>query len=413
MESWRQNLYIMLAVQFLMFLLSTSVFSYMPLFIMELGVTGQEQVAFWSGLISSISSLFAALLSPLWGRLSDRTGYKLNLLRSCVAVTVFNLLSGISTNVYQLLVFRVLQGCFSGFAAAAITMVGASTPALYLGSALGWLQTAQVIGAMIGPMVGGILADAFSYRHVFFIASFLGAIATLLAYFLLAEPAIQKETSPKPSLSPLAGLDSTTRQAILAMLLVLFGGQFGGRCVEPVLSLYVMNLEPQATAIATQTGILFTAAAAGQLLAINLFLKRIPRWGHKKTLLLTLLGASVFYFPHALVTRAWQLLGLRLAVGTFLGAVLPASNAFIGLLAPPERKGAIYGLTTSATFMGSFLGVLGSGIISALLGIRAVFITTGILLLLAFLWVWIMVPETAHLPLFIATNEKSPQKNEL
>lgn len=407
METWQRNLYTMLAVQFLMFVLFTSVFSYMPLFIIELGVQGQKEVAFWSGLISSISSLFAAFFSPLWGRLSDRSGYKLNLLRSCVAVVIFNFLSGTSVSVYQLLFFRVMQGCFSGFAAAAITMVGASTPASHLGPALGWLQTAQVLGAMLGPMVGGVLADTFSYRYVFFIASAVGAAATLLAYFLLTEPPSSKAAAARPSLSPLSplfGLDSNRRQGIAAMLLVLFCGQFAGRCVEPVLSLYVMNLEPQATAIASQTGILFTAAAAGQLLAISLFLKRIPQWGYKKTLLLTLLGASLFYFPHALVTRAWHLLGLRLAVGTFLGAVLPASNAFIGLLAPPERKGSIYGLTTSATFMGSFLGVLGGGTISALLGIPAVFVTASILLFTAFLWVWAKIPDTAPSQLYISSK---------
>ena len=392
MEPWKKNLYVMLAVQFTMFVLFTSVFSYMPLFIMELGISGQDRVAFWSGLISSISSLFAALSSPIWGRWSDRTGYKNNLLRSCVAVVLFNFLSGLSTNVYQLMVFRILQGCFSGFAAASVSMVGAGTPALSLGFALGWLQTAQVLGAMVGPMVGGALADLFSYRQVFFIASGLGLVATALALALLDEPGLKKSERPAPLTHALAGLPAVSRRAILAMLVVLFCAQFGTRCVEPILSLHVINLGQSPSSVGTLTGILFTAAALGQLLAITLFVKQISSWGHKRVLQTTLLGAGLLYFPHILVGKVWPLVALRLGVGAFLGAVIPTANALVGSLVPPSRRGAVYGLTTSALFLGSFLSVLGSGVLAALLGIPAVFLAAGGLLFLAAAWVWITVP---------------------
>jgi len=392
MEIWKRNLYIMLFVQFTMFIVFTSVFSYMPLYIMSLGITESDSVAWWSGLISSISSLIAAIFSPLWGKLSDRSGYKTNLLRSCVAVVVFNILSGTAGSVQELFVYRILQGCFSGFAAAAVSLIGAGTPAAALGLSLGYLQTAQIMGAVTGPLIGGLLADAFSYRAVFHIASGFGAVATVVAAVLLQEPVVSRSQSASAWWKPLANLTPASRRSIYVMLAVLFCAQLGSRCIEPILAIYVVDLGQSLTTAGTVTGLLFAAGALGQLLAMTVFIPKITAWGHKRILQITLLGTGLLYYPHALVTAVWPLYALRLGTGLFLGAIIPTTNALIGSLVPAERRGSVYGLTTSAIFLGSFSAVMGSGAAAAFWGIKSVFSIVGTIALLTAVLVWITVP---------------------
>jgi DHA1 family multidrug resistance protein-like MFS transporter len=70
----------------------------MPLFLPALGVSSASAVALWAGILAGTTSLVAAFASPLWGRLADRHGRKLMLLRSSIAVGVFAALMGVATN---------------------------------------------------------------------------------------------------------------------------------------------------------------------------------------------------------------------------------------------------------------------------------------------------------------------------
>ena len=97
---------------------------FLPLFIIQLGVTPIAKVSLWAGLVASINFLAAAIFSPVWGGLADRTGRKAMVVRSCVAIAVFTALMGLVQNVWQLFAARACMGIFSGFSAAAIAMVG-------------------------------------------------------------------------------------------------------------------------------------------------------------------------------------------------------------------------------------------------------------------------------------------------
>ena len=74
-----------------------------------------------------------------------------------------------------------------------------------------------------------------------------------------------------------------------------------------------------------------------------------------------------------------------------MGGVLPTANALIGRLFPLERRGQVYGITSSATFLGMFAGPLLGGAIGARLGFDAVFLTIGALALANFAWVALSV----------------------
>ena len=78
----------------------------------------------------------------------------------------------------------------------------------------------------------------------------------------------------------------------------------------------------------------------------------------------------------------------------FIGGILPTANALIGRMAGPGQRGTVFGLTASATFLGSSLGPLTGGSVAAAFGLHWVFLVTAAMLFGSFVWTWLAVPST-------------------
>ena len=170
--NWQRTLFVMLGIQLGMNLGFTVLSPVMPLFLPQLGVRDPTAIDLWAGALAAITPLVAAFASPIWGRVADRRGRKLMVLRSCFSISVFIGLMSLVTNVWQFAALRALMGVFAGFNAATISLVASQVPPGRLGYSLGWLSTGQLVGALIGPLLGGFVADLTgSYRAPFVFTS--------------------------------------------------------------------------------------------------------------------------------------------------------------------------------------------------------------------------------------------------
>jgi DHA1 family multidrug resistance protein-like MFS transporter len=156
---WQRTLWAMVGIQFIMTMAFSVLSPIMPLLLPELGVETASAVDLWAGILNGVTSFVAAFASPLWGRVADRHGRKLMLLRSSLTIGLFTALMGVAANVCQFFAFRALMGVFAGFSSAAIALVASQVPEGRLGYALGWLSTGQLVGSLVGPLIGGVLAD--------------------------------------------------------------------------------------------------------------------------------------------------------------------------------------------------------------------------------------------------------------
>ena len=86
---WRQTLWAMVGIQFVMTMAFSMLSPIMPLFLPVLGVTSESAIAVWAGILNGVTSFVAAFASPLWGQVADRHGRKLMLIRSSLAIGVF------------------------------------------------------------------------------------------------------------------------------------------------------------------------------------------------------------------------------------------------------------------------------------------------------------------------------------
>ena len=91
---WQRTLWTMVAIQFINTMAFSVLSPIMPLFLPVLGVETAHAVALWAGILNGITSFVAAFASPLWGRVADRRGRKLMLIRSTLAIGAFTALMG-------------------------------------------------------------------------------------------------------------------------------------------------------------------------------------------------------------------------------------------------------------------------------------------------------------------------------
>ena len=392
---WSRTLWVMVGIQFVMTLSFTVLSPIMPLFLPELGVHAPAAIDLWTGILNGTTPLVAAFVSPLWGRLADRRGRKLMLMRSGIAIVVFTALMGISTNIWEFLAFRVLLGAFAGFSASAITLVASQVPEQKLGFALGWLSTGQLVGGLAGPIVGGLTADiAGSYRVPFFLTAGIAAVSVMLAKVLVQE----NFTPPKLGEgrnSVVAGMRMLVGSAgVLPLFAVLLLAQFGVRTVQPVITLYVQELVGNAANLATLSGLAFSMTGLADIIASPFLSKRSDILGYRRVLVISLCGAALFSLPQAFATNYWVFVAERFGVGLFIGGILPTANALVGRMVASSDRGLLYGLTATATFLGNSLGPVTGGVVAASFGLRWVFLVTAGALLANLAWVLLAVPSS-------------------
>ena len=400
---WQRTLWAMVGIQFVMTMSFSMLTPIMPLFLPVLGVQSESAVDLWAGILAGITSFVAAFASPLWGRLADRHGRKLMLLRSSVAVGLFAGLMGAAGNVWQLFAFRALMGVFAGFSSTAIALVAGQAPEERLGFALGWLSTGQLVGSLVGPLLGGALADATgSYRIPFYCTSATILVSTGFVWFgvherFVAAPQGQGRRAFVSSLIAVA-----RSPGLLALFFVLLMAQFGVRTVQPVVTLYVKQMLGVRPDLATLSGIAFSITGLANVVAAPFLGNKSDVIGYRRVLLIALLGATVTTLPQAFTDSYWVFTSLRFAVGLFIGGILPTANALVGRLVPRAQRGTVYGITSSAMFLGNSLGPLSGGAVAAAFGLRWVFLVTGAVLLANLIWVYCRVPE------YVDNREQTP-----
>lgn len=329
--------------------------------------------------------LVSSFVTPIWGTLGDRYGRKLMVIRAIFGLSISTVLMGFAHNVHQLFLLRILQGGVSGFVSAALALMATSAPRDKMGYALGVLQTSQTGGILVGPLIGGLMADHMGYRYIFYATGSITFIAGLIATIMVKETFVRDVNKKRHSL--LANYRYVmSSPGLLMIFFTLLMRQFSVMIIEPIISLYVEAVKKSADYLATVSGSIFAITGLAQVITAPFWGKRSDRKGYKNVLLISIIGAAISYFPQAFVTEPYQLFVLRMVLGVFTAGVLPSIYAFTSLLAPEENRGGILGITQSAFLLGNVAGPVTGGVLAASIGIRSIFpITTCLLLLTAYL----------------------------
>ena len=279
---WQINLASLLAVLFVAFVGFYFSTPFIPFLVRQLGVTDPRAVAVWSGVLIGLGPASAAIASPLWGRLADRIGGRLLLVRTVFGFALINLLCALATSIWQLAALQLLMGTLGGFTAVALALASLSAPPESLTRAIAMAQSTQILGLMVGPALGGLLADHFGIRAAFVGSSGLAIIAGLNMLLVYHEP---RSAAPQRKPRPKASLQALLRTpGFVAILIVLFAGSFTDRSYQPLIPLFVASLVPADGAVASLTGIIVAGGALAAALSANAASHLVPRFTHAQVL---------------------------------------------------------------------------------------------------------------------------------
>jgi len=383
MEIWKKNLYVVFFAEMIVVTGMTFVIPFLPFYVKELGISNIEQAARWSGWLMGAPALSMIIVSPFWGSLADRVGRKPMIERAIFGGAISVFMMALATNVYQLLIIRIIQGVLTGTISACTALVSASSPSRKMGFSLGLLQTGFFLGNFLGPLLGGISADILGFRNSFRITAALLFIAGWLIFFLVEEnftPSVTKKQII-PFKKRIALFFNNGQ--LFIMFLILFLVQLSVQIISPIFPLFVETIVSNPKIVSTFTGLMYAITGLmSAFSAINIG-KLIEKKPSNLLLTISLLGTGLFFLSHAFVTNTTQLILLRVGLGLFYGAIIPIANTIIGLSTPSEHRGKVFGVANSTTYLGNVLGPISGAFIMITFSLPAVFIFTGGLLLLA------------------------------
>ena len=389
METWKRTVYISLVCVFCIAFGVSQLAPILPLYFHDLGVQTPEAMSLWSGLATGATYIIVCIAAPFWGRIADKRGRKITLIRSSFGMALCNILIAFQTTPEGVVLIRLIQGLVSGFYSASITLIASESPIERTGWALGLLASANLAGSLIGPLLGGYIADTVGIRNDFIIVGIIMSLAGLLAAVFIHEDYKPKANVEKLSISKLKE-QIPEFNSVIALCVASFIYAICIMSLQPVISVYIKGIVPSDTEnLAFIAGAVFSAMGIAQLMSSSPLGKLVDKIGPRKVLVVSLIYVGILNIPQAYVSDVYQLAIIRFLQGFGLGGMLPALNTYLSSKTPREFTGQVFSYNQSCLFFGYFLGSVGGASLMAWLGFTTLFWVSGGLFIISALWIGI------------------------
>ncbi len=362
-EGWQRNVWALTLTVFISFVGFQFFSPFLPLYIRELGVTDPAKIALWSGLQAAVTPGVSGILSPVFGRLADRFGRKMMLIRSLIGFVIIVAAMGLVTSVLQLFLLRLLMGFFAGFTPMVMALATVSAPRDKVPAAIGMVQSAQLLSVAVGPAIGGYVASHFGMRYAFFATAGLCAVALVGLIVLFQEVA-----APAPG-SPRATTTLPLRRILLyphfpAVVALLFIAQFLDRGLSLLIPLQVAHM-PGLEKVAATAGTIVSIGAIAATASANVAARLAREIPSARLLLIGLLVGGPLCAAMALTGGWLTLLVLRTLAGLCLGAAITLTYSLGAAIVPAEHRGAAFGWLGLGLQVGTAASPLVCGAIAA------------------------------------------------
>ena len=351
----------------------------LPKFIKQFGISGATL-----GYLVSAMGLTQFLFSPLAGEWSDRYGRKIIIVSGIGMFSVSQWMFGFADDLWMLYLSRLIGGIGIAFTAPAITAYVADiTTEEKRGKGLGWVGAAMSFGIVIGPGVGGFLAE-YGLHFPFYIASAASALAMCAALFMLPETLsrdkqLDARNSTKKQDNIFSHMLLSFKAPYLWLLFLIFMLTFGLVNVEVVFGLYVdvkYGFTPKDIAILLTVGALMGVFI--QALLIDWLLRR---FGERQVINVSLLLSAVSLALIVLSGSFWCILIMTTFFIAFTSTLRPAINTLLSKMAGQEQ-GFVAGMNNAYTSLAIIIAPSIAGILFDI-GIELPYIVGVVLLLLS------------------------------
>jgi len=377
--SWKRTLYILFFAQVMVSVGFSSIYPFLPLYVEQLGSNTRMSIELLAGLIYSVQALTMMIASPIWGAVADRFGRKLMVVRSMYGGAIIIFLMTFVTSAEQLVLLRALQGLITGTVSAANALVASVAPRRESGYAMGFLQVGFSVGTAIGPLVGGMVADAFGYSVVFYITALCLLIGGLTVTFGVHENFQPLRQDKGRRLNLVNSWQSLLVLPGVFMAYVMrFITSMGRVMTIPIIPLFIKDLLGTSASVNTFTGLVMGVTSGATMISTVILGKLGDKNGYRKILVIAMMVLAVGYTTEGYVNVGWQLLILQALVGVALGGVIPIISAILANYIKAGDEGLAFGLDNSVTAAGRGVAPLLGAAVATAWGYPLTFVVTGL-----------------------------------
>lgn len=409
--SWKILLAMMVTFALMMSSSYTMLIPFLPIYMQsELGATA-DNVSLWSGVTYAITFAISAFVSPIWGKLSDKMGKKPMIIRASFLLAITYFLGGIVRTPFELFLVRAFQGIASGLWPACLVMMSACVPKNKIGISMGLMQSANICGGIIGPLLGGILATAFGMRNSFYVGAVALSLITVTTILFIKEPPVapEKEINKAQNTSYLTFIKNKN---ILILLLCVCMTNLVILQIQPIVSLYVQQLSHNSDKAVLLTGFIMSLGGIAGALASPLWGKTGQKVGFYKTITLAFISAGLLMSLQG-VPNSLVLFGLmQFLCGLGFSGIFPSANSILVLLTPPSSRGMGFGSLFSAQMIGGALGPVIGGVIVSFMSFNTVYIISGSILFVIGIYLKFFAPESFKQKASLTKDHKIESRNK-
>ena len=326
-------------------------------------------------------SIAQFVATPVIGRLADRYGRRPLLVGSIFGTAISLAMLALATNVWMLIVARLLDGITGGNISVAQAVIADTTKDKERAKAFGILGASFGFGFLFGPAIGGVLGG-YNIALPFWFAAILGFIGTAATFFFLPETLKNQKTSHEPlfRLKTLthALFDAQTGSLLAITFLTALG--FNAWIVG-FQTFTADSLHMSAQAI----GILFSLAGLVSLFMQTAGIRILMKFvSSKKVLLLGSLSLTATTMALSFFTRSPLSFGALLFIQNFMVAPQsPVAAAILSERTKAEDQGGMLGINQSYMSLGQIIGPIIAGVVASRLNVSAIFLMSALMFILA------------------------------
>ncbi|WP_042470365.1 MFS transporter [Bacillus ndiopicus] len=344
---------ILLTNLFIAFLGIGLVIPVLPTIMNELNISGKVV-----GYMVAAFAITQLVISPIAGKWVDRYGRKIMIVIGLFIFGFSEFLFGMGTTVSILFISRMLGGVSAAFIMPAVTaFIADITTVATRAKALGYMSAAISTGFIIGPGIGGFLAE-FGTRIPFYVAGVLGVVAAIGSILFLKEPtrSIEEEQAEEQK----SGLRRIFVPMYLIAFLIIFISSFGLAAFESLFSLFVdhkFSFTPKDIAIVITGG-----AIVGAVAQVVLFDRLTKRLGEIALIRYSLIFSTILVFVMTFVSSYMAILVTTFLVFVGFDLIRPAVTAYLSKIAGNEQ-GFVGGMNSMFTSLANIFGPIIGGIL--------------------------------------------------
>lgn len=316
------------------------------------------------------------LTSAFWGRVGDRTGHKLMMIRALLGLSLTQFALAWAADVWTILALRCVQGACAGYIAPAQTYGVAIVAPSRRARLFAYLQVSTNLGSLAGAVSGGLILDHATFFWINIGAALLCMGCAMAVAVMLPSDHVRRAV-PAASEAKRADVDGsalTWRSAPIPGLLGIVGMLLVSRMLaQTPFSLYVSSTFNVGNwVVGLCYGMLSLGFAASAALWARYFECRALVESLQRMTFVALACAALA-LGAALTRQVGAFVAIHFVWGALLGATTPVLMSVISKAAGVARQGYVLGVAQSTTQLASVSGIALGGWLSDAVGLRYIY----------------------------------------